>query len=250
VRVVVRALQQDLDLAKPPPGFTPQAWQAFLGPFQQRLIAVLREADPERQVDTWRQALVEWLDAVSRALRTEVDALALDAHTPPPAKQEFEKARARLDGIDALVAGNKVQDAIKAYDEAVKEYRAGMQVMPGTVQLGAPGGPAAPAPAPGTEIPPAVAQGTWNQTISVVLGAPTTVAQANLRLLAAEALLFLVLSAVALVIGLKLLYFDNAAWGSYTDMGVAFLWGFGLHQFAGNTFQSVQGLAQQVTGTR
>lgn len=90
-------------------------------------------------------------------------------------------------------------------------------------------------------------QGAWN-AIAFVLGAPATAAQANKRVFLAEGLLFLLMVALALVIGLKFLYFGIAAWGSPLDLVVAFLWGFGLHQFGGTAFQGVQSLAQQILG--
>ena len=35
---------------------------------------------------------------------------------------------------------------------------------------------------------------------------------------------------------------------SVIDLMVAFLWGFGLHQFGGTAFQGVQSIAQQIAG--
>jgi len=44
----------------------------------------------------------------------------------------------------------------------------------------------------------------------------------------------IIVGAVAVFLGVFLLWMDNPAWGTYRDMAVAVLWGLGLHQVSGN----------------
>ncbi len=50
---------------------------------------------------------------------------------------------------------------------------------------------------------------------------------------------------IAVLLGLKLLWADNATWGGFSDCLVAVLWGLGLHQFSAYT--GVESLSTQLT---
>lgn len=208
----------------------------------------------------WNKLRIEWQQTTAQALLHQVEAddkhaaetkppAAPDPAAPDPvtARAKYAAAKAGLESIDRMLLDRKFQDAGKAYNTAVEAYVDGRAAMKEAIAMGGPGAALAPAPTNGGEIPDEVTQGAWN-AIAFVLGAPTTAAQANKRVLVAEGLLFLLMLALALVIGLKFLYFDNAAWGTPIDLVVAFLWGFGLHQFGGTTFQGVQSIAQQIVG--
>jgi hypothetical protein len=52
---------------------------------------------------------------------------------------------------------------------------------------------------------------------------------------------------VAVILGLKLLWADDATWGGWTSYLAALLWGLGLHQVAGAAFQGVTQLGQQIS---
>lgn len=51
----------------------------------------------------------------------------------------------------------------------------------------------------------------------------------------------------AVMVGLQLLYFDNAAWGAGRDIVVAFLWGLGVHQVTG-AVNGVTAVRDRITG--
>jgi hypothetical protein len=260
VQVAIKGLNDSLDPARPASGFTKQTWEDLVADYKRRLNSILAEPDGEEQVREWNKLRTEWMRAIAEPLLRQVQ---LDdqqaAATQPPAapnpaapdpvtaSAEYAKAKAALESIDALLLAKNFPDATKAYATAVAAYGRGLAAMKQSVHLSVAGATQAPAPTNGGEVPDEVIQGAWN-AIAFVLGAPATAAQANRRLLLAEGLLFLLMVALALVIGLKFLYFDNAAWGAPIDLMVAFLWGFGLHQFGGTAFQGVQSIAQQIVG--
>lgn len=55
----------------------------------------------------------------------------------------------------------------------------------------------------------------------------------------------MIMLAIAVVSGVQLLYVANPTFG-YVDVIVCFLWGAGLQAVAGQTFQGLTGLAQQL----
>lgn len=259
VQVAIKGLQDRLDPARPASGFTRASWTALVEDYNRRLDVLAAEHDADTKVREWNKLRVEWLRAVAQALLHQIEAddeVAANTQqpaTPGPAAPDPKAARAKyaeattaLQSIDRLLLDRKFRDANNAYATAAKAHSDGLKAMQVTARVAAVAGQA-PAPTDGGAVPDGVIQGAWN-AISFVLRPPTSVAQANRRVLIAEALLFLLMLALALGAGLKLLYFDNAAWGAPIDLLVAFLWGFGLHQVGGTAFHGVQSIAQQIAG--
>jgi hypothetical protein len=52
---------------------------------------------------------------------------------------------------------------------------------------------------------------------------------------------------IAVGLGLKVLWIDNPAWGSYDDWLIALLWGLGLHQGSAGAFEGLSGLKAKFT---
>jgi hypothetical protein len=59
---------------------------------------------------------------------------------------------------------------------------------------------------------------------------------------------FILVTIAAVILGLTLLWVNDATWGGTADYLTAILWGLGLHQIAGAVFPGVGGLTQQLTG--
>jgi len=57
-----------------------------------------------------------------------------------------------------------------------------------------------------------------------------------------ELLVSLIIAGIAVLVGMKALWFGSNTWGGYADWTTAVLWGLGLHQFS---FDSVNNLAQK-----
>jgi hypothetical protein len=262
VQVAIKGLSDSLDPGKPAPGFTAQDWAAVVADYNRRLNLLQAMSDAEQKVREWNKLRIEWLHAIAQPLLRKIEEedkraagikppATPDPNAPDPdaARANYANAKAALDSIDKLLLEKKFQDANKAYTTAIEAFAKGRAAMTDPIQMSGPTAMQAPAQAPtdGGVVPDDVIQGAWN-LITFALRAPVTAAQANNRVLIAEGLLFLLMLALALAIGLKFLYFDNAAWGSYIDLTVAFLWGFGLHQVGGTAFQGVQSIAQQIAG--
>jgi hypothetical protein len=258
---LIKALQTELDTGKPAAAFDATAWPPVVVDARGRLNSILAEPDAAKQVNDWELFRRGWLLRLMEPLAREVDGLINEAEkrvaaaataAPPPgatkidpvaAKKHFETARDELNKIPSLLMAGKVQDAYTSYATAVGAYVDGKTNLTGARMSAAAAGPSTPLPT--TDVPPSVIEAAW-RTITFGLGAPATRQQAFHRLVAAELLLFVILLVTALFLGLKLLYFENAAWGSCTDLVVAVLWGFGLHQVGGSAFQGVQGMVQQI----
>jgi len=52
---------------------------------------------------------------------------------------------------------------------------------------------------------------------------------------------------IATVLGLKLLWADNAVWGGWKDFAIAFLWGLGLQQLGGTGFDGLPAITKKLT---
>ena len=66
---------------------------------------------------------------------------------------------------------------------------------------------------------------------------------------AADLTVTVVVGAVAVVLGLQLLYVNQLAWGSSLDLVAAALWGLGLHPVGGTVFSGLDSLREQIAPT-
>jgi hypothetical protein len=80
--------------------------------------------------------------------------------------------------------------------------------------------------------------------LPLAVGRGVTLREVNRSLCGFSLIFAVIVLAIAVLSGLQLLYAPNPAFG-WWDLAVAFLWGAGLHAVAGQSFQGLQGLAQQ-----
>lgn len=246
--LMIRTMQdmlKDPALAKPP-GFTDQDWQKLVADLLQQLGSAAAAApDAERQIQLWKAARVQWLRAVTQGLKKRI----AEAKMRPianDARASLNRATGELAAVDDKLNTGNIAEAQAAYQKAVEAFEAARTQ---DTQLSSGPAPAQPAAAGvGTSVPDDVAASAWQNVIAIVLGGVANARSIRLRLIAADVLLFVVLGALAVLVGLNFLYFDKPAWGSMTDIAVALLWGFGLHSLAGNAFKGIQTLVDQFSG--
>ena len=101
------------------------------------------------------------------------------------------------------------------------------------------------APNSGAVLPDSIIMEAVASLWPLPLGRDVTLAQVTRRMRWSSIGFAFFLLLIAIASGLQLLYFPNPAFGC-ADLIVAFLWGAGLHAIAGQTFQGLSGLAQQL----
>jgi hypothetical protein len=65
------------------------------------------------------------------------------------------------------------------------------------------------------------------------------------RLRSGDGIFAAVVFVIAVMLGLKVLWMDNPAWGGYEDLLIAVLWGLGLHQTSAGAFEGIAGFASK-----
>ena len=61
-----------------------------------------------------------------------------------------------------------------------------------------------------------------------------------------ETLSAIAIGAIAVVIGVQLLWVNDFTWGGWGSWCVAFLWGLGMHQVTGASVQGITGITQEL----
>lgn len=247
-----------LDPAKPPAGFTPQAWNDLVSRLRPKVAAVSKAPDAAQAMALFEEVSGELLREVVARLEelsgTLQQAVASNTILTPEEKEklkasldgaaaEIKTARASLDDGDGNASWAGLTSATKKIQTVIDALRA-----TGVSKLGAGGNLAAviwdflaPVPRPlvisqarpiGDRLPREVSPG---EKLTDRIRRYDLVLNAGLLL-------------VATVLGLKLLWADSATWGGPTDYAAAFLWGLGLQQVAGAGFEGLPAVLKKVTG--
>jgi len=244
--IVIKAMQDMVAAAPNPVGITPANWATLQQSLREQLVRAAAEPDETDQIEAWKRARIFWLREVSKGLGVRIKET--QARANDKAKPILQDAANTLAGVEPALQANNIEAAQVAYESAVKRYK-DAQAEDNT--LGVTGGGPVPADGGvGTGAPNEVIMAAAANAVGIVLGGATSAAAIALRLFVADAVLFVVLSIIAVMVGLNLLYYDKPTWGGATDIAAALLWGFGLHSVAGNAFQGIQGLASQILGVK
>ena len=252
------ALNNALSHATPPAGFTPQTWADLGTKLRAKIPEIAKEPDPAKAIALFEEVNAAYIEEI--ILRLEALAGELEpqiepnGHLAPETKDSLKKtlgegvtslkgARTSLesgDGNAALagyrIAADKIKDANKQLADT------------GVLRLGA-----------GKNIAAAIADFFAPMPQPLVIHEARAVADRPVREISIaekltdkiwryDLLLNAGLLVIATVLGLKLLWADNATWGSAGDYAVAFLWGLGLQQVGGAGFEGLPAVLKKVTG--
>jgi hypothetical protein len=100
------------------------------------------------------------------------------------------------------------------------------------------------APRSGDQLPASMVDAAIGSVLPLPLGRRVNIADVERSLRNFHLVFGVIILLIAVLSGLQLLYVSNPAF-DWKDLLVAFLWGAGLHAVANQTFQGLQGLAQQ-----
>jgi hypothetical protein len=253
-RTAVADELQKLAAGDAPTGVDAGEWSK-LGESIATSVGTIQNAEtPEEGLAAYRAAYGRYLAVVANGLRTEVEKRAKADGADTAA---LEPISAGLTATTVALERDDLASAYGSYSEAAAAFKelpapaAGPSRMGGAPLRMAAGDkttalPGAPASQP---------EGFEGGPISVpnVMMWPSTQSLTK-RLEKVELLITIVVAGLAGLIGLLVLWEPNSTWGDLADIGLAILWGFGLHQVtnaaipAGATFSGIEGLARQVSG--
>jgi hypothetical protein len=257
----VNLLIDELDANLPsaaPLGLADPAWQQLKAEVQQKLHEARQSLnDPEQASDLYKDAYGRYLDGLVNGLLIiaeqlrKVIAEGLIKDKDDSAKYAQNTAWntsvtaiiKQLDQALKDIKGGRLDTAAQSYTTAADAFRAllaeraqQMGVIAGIIARITAALPITPGEQPTTPVP------ERTQRFQVQ-------AQAiNWQLILYDALLALSVAIVAVVLGLQLLWVNDATWGSWGDHVTAFLWGLGLHQVSGAAFAGPTALQQQIVG--
>ncbi|RJS24059.1 hypothetical protein DRW03_10645 [Corallococcus sp. H22C18031201] len=242
----------------PPRGFSPQEWGALRTDVLAKLAQARQLADTDLDA-AFRQYQEAHATSVRRlilALRGAVEeARAMSATDAQRAALDDMGAKlrdamgflSRESPHEAAALYEKVRDAFTLYENPPRAAAASAtrgRVLPFADEEAVP----APAPVPGAAPPASAPMGG---SLPSMPAAPSEPALGELgglplpgprKLMAIELLSLLLLTGVAVALGLQLLNVFSPTWGGFGSALTAFLWGFGLHQVGNATFEGVAGL--------
>jgi hypothetical protein len=242
----VLASEFDAILTAPAPlGFDAVTWPALGRRVATLLERIRQESDPDRAVALHREANQTYLGEVLAKLDAVVDGL-VKTGSAAEAK-ELEGATTALTA--ARLAGQKADWVAgrAAYEKAAKIVTAVLDARKkagGGAQAGAVSQPAA---SFWETVPPGAAMGTATPLSALSPRTKTTADQLSDWLERYDLLLNLALLLIACVVGVSLLWANDAVWGGWKAYTTALLWGLGLHQVGGSVLEGLPAVTKKLT---
>lgn len=238
---------------EPPIGFDLDSWAALSKDALTQLDAA-KSAAREARPALYRAVALDYLNKLHAGLvaRVATQLRVVEAASLKEADKLAYAARAKatagsLDTAAASLAAGKLDEAAAGLSKAGAATAALQLELTAAGLLNATdAGTAAAAPVPaGADLEAAVL--SWLAGIGPrsprLLGAtPSGVKAQMVRL---DLMVLVVALLVSILLGLKLLWVDNATWGSANDWVIALLWGLGLHQVANSSFEGIGGMLEK-----
>jgi hypothetical protein len=210
--------------------------------------------DAQAALDGYSQAYGAYLNAQIGALLPKLDDVAIKAKAQKlmqDQQQSFldlaKNAATKLREAAALLKLSKPQAAYTKHLEALANWQSLNDLLPGGDKMGggAAGAVGTAQVAPGAELPP----GAGHKPVLIptavgrVAESATELWERTKQLDVAVDLLAIVLAAV---LGVQFVWGPNPTWGGLSDWLFALLWGLGLHQVSGYTFDGILGLREKL----
>ena len=229
----------------PPDGFDPADWAKLHEEIRARLAAARALTVADAVMAEYKAAYEDYLRKLANALKA-----ASDSWQQGLVQDQKNAAQAQIDNLatsrksvfSKLLAGD-LSGAAADYAAAVSQYEDLRDRMrpPGEMS----GAEMAIAPlafVPELGTLPAMVDQAQSARVSARL--KETAAEIREKIQNYDGMVTLIVIIASVLIGLKMLWADEATWGSFKDYVTALLWGLGLHQVA---FQSLEGLKDKLT---
>jgi len=239
-------------------GFTAQSWADLATRLRAKIPEVSTEPDPAEAIarfnkinNEYLQEIISALEMLAQELASKIDS---NAQLAPDAKTRLQttlgEAVAALKGARGSLGSGDGNAAMESYSTAsskIKEVKDAL-AQTGVKQLGA-----------GRDIASAIVEFFAPMPQPLVINETHAVTDREVRRTSLseklsdriqryDLLLNVGLLVIATVLGLKLLWADNATWGGMGDYAVAFLWGLGLQQVGGAGFEGLPAVLKKITG--
>jgi hypothetical protein len=238
-----------------PVGFEAQQWND-LRPQIEKLLATARgAADARAALEDYARAYGVYLRGHievllpklqdTAAMTARVEKLAADKQDPARALINLTSTKLR-DAAAALTRGD-LEHAYATHLEAVDDWRALNDMFPAGSKMGGPGGgaPGTVPLAPAAAVPQGAGRAPALLPSSFAL-VPDSAEEILVRTKWRDRLVDGLAIVLAAVLGLQFVWGPNLTWGGLSDWLTALLWGLGLHQVTGFTFDGVLGLREKL----
>ncbi|HVV86348.1 MAG TPA: hypothetical protein VHE35_25000 [Kofleriaceae bacterium] len=225
-RIEAASLGERVPAARPDYFADPAAYAAL----RADLLARIAVIDTAPGAD---DAVREYEAALARLAQARAAAIASWCRSLAAGRPAEERSRLEADAVKLDAARNGAPaDALRAGDEVLDDARAVLAGPQPSLTAAHTHGRAL-APPPLASIPAAV---------SSMLPARLSVRELTGQVAFGDAVVLAVVTAVAVVTGLRLLWAGSPTWGSADDLLTAFLWGAGLHAVGNDSFKGLLGL--------
>lgn len=244
------AFRAQLEAAKAKPvGFTEEQWTTLRNATLAALDAAAQESESAQRVKKYNAAFLAYTREVVQRLRdyanSQLDRIEkdpnIDATKKTDLKTRINAIIASLNTAETDAGAGRIREAAIAATTAGEILLKAMQEVPGLLVAKVTDAAPATAPAP-------VEAAFGDTFVGLILrrlrldGGTATVTR---YLLTIDVLVALAALAIAVLLGLTLLWAPDVDWGSPQDYIVAVLWGLGLHQIGNSTFSGISGLVEK-----
>ena len=249
--VIALADEMQTSMAAVPLGFEPTKWTPVADEIARLLAVAKDDADQDRAWRAYNEARRRYLLNVLRGLsreHAEVAAILSAVKQKSPNNPKLTENSDRMDAVKADLASAQTlvdTDLDAAFDRARQsdeDIRAVSTSLAGQgVMMGAAGQPAAAFFR--AEAAPRLGSVDSADALAELSASPAALLQnvrQSLRLW--DFGVTVIIAVIAVLLGMKTLWFGSYTWGGPADMATAVLWGLGLHQVS---FDGVNNLAQK-----
>lgn len=224
-----------------------------------KIAELLKEAQEAKTTDAavaafdnaYRAYLAQVITPLINLAEGEIGTGSSAKKVDPAAKDRFEelvkKAAEKAKAAESLRTQSKLGEAFDAYMLAVTAWAGANELLPKGSHMGGPAqGQGEPATG-GVEIPGAVGAAAAARLLLLRRRIPVEDGAALAqRTRWFDFLLDLVALVISVVLGILYVWKPSPTWGGVADYLLAFLWGLGLHQVSGFTFDGVLGLRDKL----
>jgi hypothetical protein len=263
-RALLSDLTQTLDAARPAPfaaDATTQPWEALrarvMAPME--AVATVAGSDAEPALEAYQLAYRTYLSGLADKTQEHAriqDAIAKAGIQPPKVdgiRARLKDLASALQAVKQKAAAGKFREAAQDFETAWRDYESLKDEI-----RSATGGPKL---ASGVPQPPAGAMNVGGSVSPAVRDNPDRMPDARAAALTAadqlrhlrasikhgDWLFTLSVALISVLLGLKVLWIDDAGWGGLEDVLIALLWGLGLHQGSSGAFEGIAGLKTRLT---
>lgn len=240
----------------PPGGFTHEEWRELTTDVKERLRQARARADTsvDDAFRLYQGAHAVYVRRLIQELRGAVEQ-AREQATTDAQRSTLDEVSAKLGEALRALASEAPHEAALRYDEArviYARYQQPFRAASAVILESLAGDDTEAAPAPPAVSPGAPTGGSLPALPEAPAGLPplgdfeTIPLPSPRHMWLVELGLLLLLTGVAVALGLQLLNVFSPTWGGFGAGMTAFLWGFGLHQVGNATFDGLAGLLTRV----